>query len=63
MHLSKKLKTITIKSTKMTNKTIAKKAFKGVTKDTTIKVPGSKVDAYKKLFQSKGLSSKVKVKK
>lgn len=59
----KKLKTITIKSTKMTNKTIAKKAFKGVTKDTTIKVPGSKVDAYKKLFQSKGLSSKVKVKK
>lgn len=59
----KNLKTITIKSKKLTSKTVSKKAFKGLTKATTIKVPKKKFKAYKKLFKSKGLSSKVKIKK
>lgn len=58
----KKLKTIIIKSTKLTSKTVSKNAFKGLTKVTTIKVPKKKLNTYKKLFKSKGLSSKVKVK-
>ena len=58
----KKLKTITIKSTKLTSKTVSKNAFKGLTKVTTIKVPKEKLAAYKKLFKSKGVSSKVNVK-
>ena len=58
----KKLKTLTIKSTKLTSKTVAKNAFKGLTKETTIKVPKKKLEAYKKLFKSRGLSSKVTVK-
>lgn len=60
---NKKLKTIIIKTTKLTKKTLAKGAFKGVTKKTVIKVPKKKLAAYKKLFRSKGLSKKVKVKK
>ena len=59
----KKIKTIVIKTTKLTNKTLAKGAFKGITKKTVIKVPKKKLSAYKKLFRSKGLSKKVKVKK
>lgn len=59
----KKLKTLTIKSKKMTSKTLAKNAFKGLTKTTTIKVPKNKLKDYKKLFKNKGLSSKVAVKK
>ena len=57
-----KLKTITIKSKKMTNKTIAKNAFKGISTKATIKVPRGKAKTYKTLFQKKGLSKKVKVK-
>lgn len=58
----KKLKTITIKSTKLKAKTLSKSTFKGITKATTIKVPKKKLSAYKKLFKSRGLSSKIKVK-
>ncbi len=58
----KKLKTLKITSKNLTSKTVAKNAFKGLTKATTIKVPKKKLTAYKKLFKSKGLSSKVKVK-
>ena len=57
-----KLKTITLKTTKLTQKTVSRNAFKGISKSTTIKVPKKKLSAYKKLFKSKGLSSKVKVK-
>ena len=59
----KTIKTIVIKTTKLTKKTLAKGAFKGITKKTVIKVPKKKLSAYKKLFRSKGLSKKVKVKK
>ncbi|MCR5702659.1 MAG: InlB B-repeat-containing protein [Lachnospiraceae bacterium] len=58
-----KLRTIIIKSKKLNKKKLHKKAFKGIKKSTVIKVHKSKVKAYKKLFRSKGLSKKVKVKK
>lgn len=58
----KKLKTLTIKSKKLTAKSISKDAFKGLTKKTVIKVPKSKKAAYTKLFRKKGLSKKVKIK-
>ena len=57
-----KLNTITIKSKKMTGKTISKNAFKGISKNVTIKVPSGKAKAYKTLFRNRGLSKKVKVK-
>ena len=59
---SRKLKTITIKSKKLTAKTIAKNAFKGVSDKVTIKVPKEKKKAYTALFRKKGLSKKVKIK-
>ena len=59
----KRLKTITIKSTKLNKKNVKKGAFKGITAKTVIKVPKSKLAAYKKLFRSKGLSKKVRFKK
>lgn len=58
----KKIKNITIKTKKLDKKGVAKGAFAGLKKGTVIKVPKSKRGAYKKLFKSKGLSSKVKVK-
>lgn len=58
----KKLKTITIKSTKLKAKTLSKSTFKGIKKAATVKVPKKKLSAYKKLFKSRGLSSKIKVK-
>ena len=58
----KKLKTITIKSGKLTKKSIRKGAFKGISSKTVIKVPKKKLKAYKKLFRQKGLSKKVKMK-
>ncbi|MBU5430527.1 leucine-rich repeat protein [Kineothrix sp. MSJ-39] len=57
-----KLKTLTIKSKKLTEKTVADHAFKGISKKTVIKVPKSKVDTYRKLFREKGLNKKVKIK-
>ena len=57
----KKLKSITIKTTKLTSKNVGSSAFKGIYAKATIKVPKSKLAAYKKLFKSKGVSSKVVV--
>jgi len=56
----KKLKLLVIKSRKLKAKNVAKNAFKGITKKTTVKVPKSKIKAYRKLLRKKGLSSKVK---
>ena len=56
-----KLKTLTIKSAKLTGKTVADNAFKGMRKKTVIKVPKSKLKEYRKLFRDKGLNKKVKV--
>lgn len=57
----KKLKTITIKTKKLTSKTVGSKAFKGIYNKATIKVPKSKLKAYKKVLKAKGIGSKVKV--
>ncbi len=56
----KKLKLLVIKSRKLKTKNVAKNAFKGITKKTTVKVPKSKIKAYRKLLRKKGLSSKVR---
>ena len=57
-----KLKWIIVKTKKLTQKTVAKKAFKGVGKKVKIKVPKAKKKAYKQLFRKKGLSKKVRIK-
>lgn len=59
----KKLKNITIKTTKLTEKTVGSKAFKGIYAKAVIKVPKSKVTAYKKLLKKKGVGNKVSIKK
>lgn len=59
----KKLKNITVKTTKLTNKNIGSKAFKGIHAKAVIKVPKSRVAAYKKLLRKKGAGSKVNIKK
>ncbi|MBR6222300.1 MAG: leucine-rich repeat protein [Lachnospiraceae bacterium] len=56
------LTTINIKTTKLTNKNVAKKAFNGVLKKTVVKVNKSKLKAYTVLFRKKGLIKKVKIK-
>ena len=57
----KKLKKITIKSTKL--KSVGAKAFKGINKKATIKVPKSKLKAYQRLLKGKGQAASVKIKK
>ena len=54
----KKLKTIIIKTRKLTTKTVSRTAFTGTPKKTTVKVPANKMKTYKKLLKKKGLKSK-----
>ena len=56
-----KLKKITIKSEKLTSKSVAKNAFSRIGKKTVIKVPTSKYKAYKKMLYTKGLNKKVRI--
>jgi hypothetical protein len=56
-----KLKTITIKSKVLTK--VGANAFKGIKSNATIKVPSSKVKAYKKLLAGKGQGKKVTITK
>ncbi len=58
---NKKLKKITVKSTKITK--VGKNALKGIYKKAVVKVPASKLAAYKKLFAKKGQAKTVKIKK
>ena len=58
----KKLKSITLKTQKLTNKNVGSKAFKGIHAKATIKVPKSKHTIYKKILKEKGVSSKAKIK-
>ena len=60
---NKKLQLIQIKTKKLKDKTVAKKAFKGVGKKVVVKVPKSKKAFYTKLFRKKGLIKKVKITK
>jgi hypothetical protein len=57
----KSLATITIKSTGL--KSVGKKALSGIKGTAKIKVPSSKLKAYKKLLKGKGQGSKVKITK
>lgn len=57
----KKLTKITLKTTKLTKNSIGNNALKGTNKKLTIKVPGSKISAYKTYFKNKG-NKNVKIK-
>ena len=52
----KKLKTINMKKVKFL-KTVGKSAFKGISKKVTVKVPGAKKAAYKRLFKKGGIAA------
>ena len=54
-----KLKTITIKTKKLTNSNIGSHAFKGVYKKATVKCPSGMKAAYKKIFVAKGMKKTV----
>lgn len=61
-----KLTSLTVKTTKLTTKTVGSKAFTKAGssnyKKLTIKVPKKKLKAYKTLLKKKGVSSKAKIK-
>lgn len=57
----KTLRKIIVKTKKLTKKTVAKKAFRGVRKNVRIVVPKKKKQVYRKLFYQRGLNKKVKI--
>lgn len=59
----KKLKTITIKTTKLTAKKIGANAFKNIKSNATIKVPKKKLKAYKTMLRKKGVGATAKIRK
>ena len=59
----KNIKTIIIKSKKLTTKKIGSKAFSKTPKKMTVKVPKNKFKAYKKMLIKRGVNKKVKFKK
>ena len=59
----KKLRTITFKTSALSSKTIGTKAFTGTYLKPTVRVPAKKLNAYKKLLKSKGMSGKAIYKK
>ena len=59
----KKLKTIVIKTKKLSAKKVGSKAFKGINKRATIKVPKSKYKTYKKWLKKKGVGASTVYKK
>lgn len=59
----KKLKDITIKTTKLTAKNVGAKSFQGTHKKAVVRVPKKKQSAYKRLLKSKGMSKSVSYKR
>lgn len=59
----KKLKSITVKTTKLSSKTVGKKAFSGTSSKAVVKVPKSRIKAYRKLLIARGIYKKAKIKK
>ena len=59
----KKLKTITIKTTKLNQNVVGKQAFKGTSKQVKVKVPKSKVKEYKSMLRKKGISKSARITK
>ena len=58
-----KLRTIKVKTSKLTGSRVGKQAFKGLNKKAVIKVPKKQLKAYKRLFRAKGVGKKVTIKK
>lgn len=58
-----RLKTITIRTSKLTSKNVGSKAFQGINSKAKIKVPKRKLKAYKTLLKKKGIGKRVKVTK
>ena len=58
-----KLKSIIVKTKKLTKSKVGSNAFKGINAKATVKVPKAKVKAYKKIVKAKGAGKNVKVKK
>ena len=58
-----KLKSIIVKTKKLTKSKVGTNAFKGINAKATVKVPKAKVKAYKKIVKAKGAGKNVKVKK
>ncbi|MCD7709180.1 MAG: leucine-rich repeat domain-containing protein [Clostridiales bacterium] len=54
----KNLKTVKIKSEKLTS--VGKNVFKGISSNAKIKVPSEKLSKYKKMFKASGFAGKVK---
>ena len=59
----KKLKTITVKTAKLTKSSVGSNAFKGISAKATIKVPKSKLKSYQSIMRARGAGKKVKIKK
>ena len=58
----KSLKTINIKTTKLTAKSVGSKAFSKIAKKPKVKLPKSKKKVYKKWIYKKGLTKNAKLK-
>lgn len=58
----KNLKSITIKTTYLTKKSVGAKAFKGIHAKATIKVPKKQKKVYQKFLKKKGIGKGVKIK-
>jgi hypothetical protein len=54
----KNLKKITIKTKKLTKKTVGAKAFGNIYKKPKVKVPASKKKLYKKILVARGINKK-----
>jgi hypothetical protein len=52
------LKTIIIKTTKLTGKTVGKNAFKNIHKKAKVRVPGKKLKSYKSILKARGMNGK-----
>lgn len=59
----KKLRTVVIKNTQMTGKTVGSGAFKGTYAKMTVKVPAKKLKSYKTILLKRGVSKKAVIKK
>jgi hypothetical protein len=58
----KNLKTIVIKTKKLTSKSIGSKALKNIYVKVSIQVPKKKLTAYKTILKKAGITSKAKIK-
>ncbi len=54
----KNLKTVNIKTTKLTKKTVGANAFKGINAKAKVKVPKSKLKDYKSILKARGIKGK-----